>query len=86
MSNKSHKISPEMKQDILQRVKEGGIPVAQAAKEHGVHESSIYNWLGANIQSAPSWGELAKLQRENKELLTMIGELTVRLSNAQKKN
>jgi len=43
MSNTTHKISAEVKKDILKRVKEQGIPVSQAAKEHGVHESTIYN-------------------------------------------
>lgn len=86
MSNKSHKISPEVKRDIVRRVKEDGIPVAQAAKEHGVHESSIYNWLGAGTEGAPSLTETIKLRKENKELLEIIGELTVRLSHTQKKS
>jgi len=86
MSTKSHKISPEVKQDILRRIKEGGVPVAQAAKEHGIHHTTIYNWLGVGTQSAPSWSEFAKVQKQNKELLGLVGELTLRLSVSQKKN
>lgn len=86
MSNASHKISPEVKQDIVRRIKEGGIPVAQAAQEHGIHPSTIYDWLGLSTEGTPSFGELAKLRKENKELLEIIGELTVRLSHTQKKN
>lgn len=86
MSKSSHKISQEMKQDILKRVKEQGIPVSQAAKEHGVHESTIYNWLGTSVKSTPSWSEISKLQKQNKELLELVGELTVRLSATQKKS
>lgn len=86
MNKKQHRIAPDVKADILKRVKEEGIPVAQAAKEHGVHESSIYNWLGAGIQATPSWSEFAKIQKQNKELLELIGELTLRLSTTQKKN
>jgi transposase-like protein len=43
---KKHKIAPEVKADILRRVKEEGVPVAQAAKDHGVSENTIYSWLG----------------------------------------
>lgn len=85
MNKKQYKIALEVKADILKRVKEDGIPVAQAAKEHGIHESTIYGWLGTSIQSAPSWTEFAKLQKQNKELFALIGELTVQLSTAQKK-
>ena len=85
MNKKQYKIVPEVKADILKRVKEDGIPVAQAAKDHGIHESTIYGWLGSGIQAAPSWTEFAKLQKQNKELFALIGELTVQLSTAQKK-
>lgn len=74
-----------MKADILRRIKDEGISVAQAAKDHGIHESTIYNWLGAGIKGTPSWSDLAKLQKRNRELLAIVGDLTVRLSVAQKK-
>jgi hypothetical protein len=35
--------------------------------------------------SAPSWSEYAKLQKKVKDLTEIIGELTIRLSDAQKK-
>lgn len=85
MPKQSHRIAKEVKQDVIRRIKEEGIPVAQAAKDHGVHESTIYAWLGATTQGAPSWGELAKVQKQNRELLALVGELTLRLSAAQKK-
>ena len=86
MSKLNHKIAPEVKADILRRVKDEGISVAQAAKDHGIHESTIYNWLGAGVKGTPSWSDLAKANKQNKELMELIGELTVRLSVAQKKN
>lgn len=86
MSNKTgHRVPKEMKADILRRVKEEGVSVAQAAKDHGLHESTIYNWLGAGATSAPSWGEFSRLQKQNKELFEVVGELTVKLSQTQKK-
>jgi transposase-like protein len=86
MDKKVHRIANEVKADIIRRIKEEGIPVAQAAKEHGLHETTIYGWMGANVQSAPSWSEFAKIQKQNKELLELVGELTLRLSVTQKKN
>lgn len=86
MSKKQHKIAPDVKADIIRRIKEEGIPVAQAAKEHGVSEASIYSWLGATTASAPTWSEYSKLQKQNKDLILLIGELTMYLSGAQKKS
>lgn len=87
MSNKKgYRIAKEVKADIIRRVKEEGVSVAQAAKDHGVHETTIYNWLSAGISSAPSWSEFARLQKQNRELFEVVGELTVKLSQAQKKN
>lgn len=72
--------------DILRRIKEEGVPVAQVAKEHGIHETTIYGWMGAGVQGAPSWSEFAKIQKQNRELLELVGELTLRLSTSQKKS
>lgn len=84
-NKKSYRVPPEVKADILKRVKEEGISVAQAAKDHGIHETTIYGWLGSGAKGAPSWSEFARIQKQNKELFALIGELTVRLSEAQKK-
>lgn len=70
----------------MKRIKEEGIPISQAAKEHGIHETTIYGWLGAGARNAPSWVEVAKLRRENKALLELVGEITLKLSESQKKN
>lgn len=45
MNKKSHRITHEVKADIIHRIKEEGIPVAQATKEHGIHETTIYGWM-----------------------------------------
>jgi len=85
MGKLNHRIAPDVKKDILKRVKEDGVPVAQAAKDHGIHETTIYGWLQQGVTSAPSWSEYAKLQKRVRELTEIIGELTIRLSDAQKK-
>lgn len=86
MNKKTHRIAADVKADILKRIKEEGVSVADAAKEHGVHESTIYSWLGTGASSSPSWAEYSKLKRERDELLRLVGELTVKLSTTQKKS
>lgn len=83
---KGYRIPKEVKADIIRRVKEEGVSVAQAAKDHGVHETTIYGWLGAGASGSPSWAEFVRLEKQNKELFEVIGEITVKLSQAQKKN
>ena len=46
----------------------------------------ILSWLGAGATSAPSWTEVIKLKKQNKELFEVIGELTIQLSQTKKKN
>jgi transposase-like protein len=86
MGKKQHRTPPEVKADIIRRIKEEGVTVSQAAKDHGIHETTIYGWIGAGAQGAPSWSEFAKLRKENRELLELVGEITLQLSTSQKKN
>jgi len=82
----SQRIAPDIKAQILKRIQEDGIPVAQAAKEHGVHEATVYNWLKAKVSpGSPTLRELNVLRKENAMLKTLVGEMTVTLSRSQKK-
>lgn len=85
MNKKSHKIPADIKADILRRVKEEGISVAQAAKDAGISDRTIYDWLVKGASGTPSWSEFARLEKQNKELFEVIGELTVKLSQTPKK-
>jgi len=82
---KKHRIAPEVKEQIINRIKNEGVSVAQTAKDHGVSEQTIYAWIGAKVEGAPSVMEIAKLRRENDELLKLVGLLTLRLNETQKK-
>jgi transposase-like protein len=83
---KSFKISSETKEQILKRIKEEGLPVAKVAEEHGISTATIYGWLSKGIKAQPSWKEFSGLQKQNKELLALVGELTINLSQIKKKN
>ena len=82
---KGYKVAPEIRQQFIDRIKNEGLSVSQAAKEAGVHETTVYGWLGKGADSVPSVLELARLKRENKELLELVGEITLKLSESQKK-
>lgn len=85
MNKRAHRIAADVKADIIKRIREEGIPVAQAAKEHGLHETTIYGWMTQGATGAPSWSEFARVQKQNRELFALIGELTLRLSETQKR-
>ena len=84
MNKKHHRIAGDVKADILRRVKEEGVSVAQAAKDHGISEATIYGWMVKGAIGAPSWAEFSRLQKQNRELLELVGEITLKLSTTQK--
>ena len=83
---KRHKISKEIKDQILDRIKNEGVSVAKAAEEHGVSTYTIYGWISRRTAGEPSVLETAKLRRENQALKELIGEITLQMSRTQKKN
>jgi len=82
---KQFKISKEIKEQIIKRVKEEGVPVAKAAEEHGITPSTIYAWLAKGVKAQPTWRDFSRLQKQNKELLALVGEITIKLSQTKKK-
>jgi transposase-like protein len=83
---KIHRVAPEVKEQILKRIKEEGVSVSSAGKEHGINPTTIYGWLGKGVKGMPTLGELVRLKRQNEELLALVGELTLKASQTQKKN
>jgi len=80
------KVSPEVKAQILKRIKEEGVSVTKAAEEHGLSTATIYGWIAKGVTAPPSVLELSRLKRENQTLHEIIGRLTVKLSLAEKKD
>jgi transposase-like protein len=85
MPKGKYKVSPEVKAQILKRIKEEGVSVIQAAEEHGLSTQTIYGWIAKGVTAPPSVLELSRLKRENQTLHEIIGRLTVKLSLAEKK-
>jgi transposase-like protein len=82
---KRHKIAPELKEQIINRIKNEGVSVSQAAKDHGISDVSIYSWIAKKVDGQPTLSENIKLKRENEQLFKLVGEMTLKLSESQKK-
>jgi len=79
------RIAPDIKDQIINRIKNDGITVLQAATDHGVSENTIYGWIAKKTEGQPSLGENIKLKRQVDQLFALVGEITLKLSEAQKK-
>ncbi len=80
-----HAIPKDTKEQILRRIKDEGIAVAQAALEHGISTKTIYNWMRGSSIVDHGTLEINRLKRENKELAEIIGLLTLHLERSKKK-
>jgi transposase-like protein len=77
--------SPEIRAEILTKIKDKGERVPDLAKQYGLATKTIYRWIASNVTAYPSVLELSKLKRENSALHEIIGRLTVKLSQMEKK-
>lgn len=82
---KKYRIAPELKEQIINRIKNEGVSVAQASKDHGVSDNTIYTWIAKKTEGQPTLAENIKLKREVTQLLQLVGEITLKLSETQKK-
>lgn len=77
-------IAPEVKQEILERVKKGE-KVPELGRTYGVSEKTIYYWLRVRAIGTVSLLEHQKLKKENQQLKEIIGILTFELEKSKKK-
>ena len=72
-------IPKEVREQILSRIKNDGVSVAQAAKEHGISDRTIYGWLKKQAASSISFMEYAHLRKQNKQLMELVGRLSLEI-------
>jgi len=82
---KKYKIAREVREQILNRVKNEGVSVTDAAKDHGVNPTTVYEWLKDGAEGTHSALAYARLKRENLDLKLLVAELVLKVSEAQKK-
>jgi len=78
-------VSADVKQQILKRMKEDGVSVAQLAQEHGISDKTIYGWVSKGLTGQVSLMQLGKLKRENQALRELLGKVLFESAMAQKK-
>lgn len=78
-------VNPEIKKQIMERVKNGQSSVPDIAKDHGISSRTIYKWISKGVEAPPSILELAKLKKENQMLKELIGAVTYELTLEKKK-
>ena len=85
MSKKAYRVPADVKQQILSRLQKENISVPQLAKEHGISDATIYNWLKKKTTGTVSRGEYIKVVKENKYLKELLGQTMLTMSMDQKR-
>jgi len=85
MAKQGYRISKEIKDEIINKLKQDGLSVMDAAKQYGISDKTIYNWLGTKAKGVVSVLEHNKLKKENEQLKQIIGDLTIKMSVEAKK-
>jgi len=82
-----HAIPKEIKEQVLNRIKNDGVTVAQAARDAGISDNTVYGWVSkkANGQNNEAI-ENARLKRELTGVYELLGKLTAELAFFKKKN
>lgn len=85
MAKQGYKIAKEIKDEIINKLKHDGMSVSDAAKQYGISDKTIYNWLGTKAKGSVSLLEHNKIKKENDQLKQLIGDITLKLSAQEKK-
>jgi len=76
--------SKQLKEEVVEKIKTSGKPVAEVASEYGINVKSVYNWLKGGIKQDGSILEINRLKRQNEELMRLVGEMTLELKKKRK--
>ncbi|MFN3692925.1 MAG: transposase [Candidatus Paceibacteria bacterium] len=85
MAKQGYRISAEIKEEIIKKIKHEGLSVMDSAKQYGISDKTIYNWLGTKARGTVSILEHNKVKKENEQLKQIIGDLTIKMSMDAKK-
>lgn len=78
-------VPKDIKDQILERVRSGALPVSQIAAEHGISPRTIYGWISKGIGGVDRDAlALLRLKRENKELKELLGALLLQIERGKK--
>ena len=79
-------IKKEIREEILNKVREGKDSVSVIAKQYGISGEAIYHWLRQGVGGITSQIlHSNRLRKENEALKKIIGELILEKSRGKKK-
>ena len=72
---------PVLKAEILTKIRDEGMRVADAASHYGVHSKTIYGWLRDNVVNSNTSLvlQLNRAKKENEQLYNLLGRATAEL-------
>ena len=85
MAKQGFRIALEIKNEIINKLKHEGLSVMDAAKQYGISDKTIYNWLGTTAKGSVSLIEFNRIKKENDQLKQLIGDITLKLSAQEKR-
>lgn len=93
-SKQNGRINPELKEKILESIKNDWLSVSQASREYKVSTNTIHYWLRQELQTNSSWEkinssslkEIRRLKKDKEDLLIIIWALSVEVEKLKKKN
>jgi transposase-like protein len=77
----------EIKEQVVGRIKNEGISASQAARDAGIPDNTVYGWLRKGIEGGAvdhNILEINRLKRENRDLLELVGKLTMNIEKTKK--
>ena len=82
---KNQTVPKEVKEQIIERIRNEGKSVSSIDKEHGIPPTTVFSWLKRQTENPQYYREVVKLRKEKQTLLELIGKLTMDLSVLEKK-
>lgn len=75
-------IDPQIKAEILTKIRNEGMSVTEAAEHYGVSGKTIYAWLRSNVVNSNTSLvlQLNRLKKENEQLYKLLGRATAELN------
>jgi transposase-like protein len=76
-------IDPQIKAEILTKIRDEGMRVVDAANQYGVSSKTIYAWLRSNVVDSNTSLilQLNRLKKENEQLYNLLGRATAELKH-----
>lgn len=77
---------PKIKEEIINKVRNGGMSVTDASATYGVNPKSIYTWLRDGVVNGNRSLvlELNRLRKENEQLYKLLGRATAEMQKSKK--